>query len=155
VAVVAKVVEASKESRKPKNPGLKKLSHAAHRIDGSVRKNRMRRSVAVDALAKTPKPPYYAVIFTSERTEGDNGYGEMADALVALAANQPGFLGVESARGEDGLGITVSYWESLEAIKAWKDHADHQVAQSKGRSDWYRRYVTRICKVERDYSFAK
>lgn len=102
--------------------------------------------------AKTPLPPYYAVIFTSQRTEGDNGYGEMADRMVALAEQQPGFLGVESAR-EEGLGITVSYWESLAAIKAWKDNVDHQQAQAKGRSDWYSHYVTRICKVERDYSF--
>ncbi|ASS75240.1 hypothetical protein CIG75_09765 [Tumebacillus algifaecis] len=102
--------------------------------------------------ANTPRPPYYAVIFTSLRTEGDKGYGDMADLMVALASKQPGFLGLESAR-EDGLGITVSYWESLEAIKAWKDHVDHREAQAKGRSDWYRKYVTRICKVERDYSF--
>ncbi len=102
-------------------------------------------------IAKTPAAPYYAVIFTSERTHIDNGYGEMAVRMEELAKQQPGFLGVESAR--DGLGITVSYWESLEAIRNWKQHTEHLEAQSKGRSEWYSGYKTRICKVERDYGF--
>lgn len=102
-------------------------------------------------IARTPQPPYYAVIFTSERTDGDNGYAEMADEMVKLASVQPGFLGVESAR--EGLGITVSYWESLESIRQWKQNERHLVAQSQGRSDWYQAYKTRICKVERDYGF--
>lgn len=102
-------------------------------------------------IAQTPQPPYYAVIFTSERTEGDNGYAEMADEMVKLAAIQPGFLGVESAR--EGLGITVSYWESLDAIRNWKQNEQHLIAQSKGRSEWYLSFKTRICKVERDYGF--
>ena len=102
-------------------------------------------------IAATPPAPYYAVIFTSLRTEVDEGYGAMADRMVELAAQQPGFLGVESAR--EGLGITVSYWESLEAIKAWKANAEHLVAQQTGRSDWYSQYKTRIAKVERDYGF--
>ena len=76
-----------------------------------------------NTIATTPKPPYYAVIFTSLSTEGDRGYGHMADRMVELAAQQPGFLGVESARTTDGLGITVSYWSSGEAIAAWKAHA--------------------------------
>ncbi|MED1795150.1 antibiotic biosynthesis monooxygenase [Brevibacillus nitrificans] len=105
----------------------------------------------MSGIAKTPQPPYYAVIFTSERTEGDNGYGEMADEMVELASCQPGFLGVESAR--EGLGITVSYWESLEAIQNWKQNERHLVAQRKGRSEWYQHYKTRVCKVERDYEF--
>ncbi|HAL38900.1 MAG TPA: antibiotic biosynthesis monooxygenase, partial [Polaromonas sp.] len=98
-------------------------------------------------IATTPSVPYYAVIFTTLRTDIDQGYGDMAERMVALAAEQPGFLGIESAR--DGVGITVSYWQSLEAIKAWKAHAEHQIAQKTGRSDWYRQYKTRIAKVER------
>lgn len=102
-------------------------------------------------IANTPPPPYYAVIFTSLRTEGDNGYAAMADEMVTLASQQPGYLGMESAR--DGLGITVSYWESLEAIKNWKAVSEHAAAQAFGRKHWYTAYHTRICKVERDYAF--
>ncbi|MCM3042615.1 antibiotic biosynthesis monooxygenase [Paenibacillus motobuensis] len=102
-------------------------------------------------MARTPKPPYYAVIFTSERTEGDRGYAEMAEEMVRLASVQPGFLGVESAR--EGLGITVSYWETLESIQNWKQNERHLIAQSKGKSEWYLKYKTRICKVERDYEY--
>jgi heme-degrading monooxygenase HmoA len=104
-------------------------------------------------FAPTSLPPYYAVIFTSRRTEGDNGYGEMAEAMVNLASQQPGFLGIESAR--EDLGITVSYWESLEAISAWKQVYDHLTAQRRGRADWYQTYKVRICRIERDYSFEK
>lgn len=106
-----------------------------------------------NSIAATPKPPYYAVIFTSERTEGDNGYGEMATKMVELASEQEGFLGIESAR--DGLGITVSYWRDLSSIAKWKANTDHLVAQRKGRSDWYTAFKTRIAKVERDYGFTK
>ena len=95
--------------------------------------------------------PYYAVIFTSLRTEGDNGYTEMSKLMEALAAQQEGYIGMESAR--DDVGITVSYWQSLEAIKNWKIQSDHIMAQHKGRTDWYRWYKVRICKVERDYEF--
>lgn len=102
-------------------------------------------------IASTPKPPYYAVIFTSDRTDGDNGYVDMATEMVQLAATQAGFLGIESAKEE--VGITVSYWESLEAIQAWKQNERHIIAQKRGQSDWYRAYKTRICKVERDYGF--
>lgn len=102
-------------------------------------------------IASTPKPPYYAVIFTSLRTEGDNGYGDTAQRMVDLAQRQPGFLGMESAR--DGLGITVSYWESLEAIREWKANAEHLIAQQRGREEWYSAFKTRIAKVERDYGF--
>lgn len=102
-------------------------------------------------IAKTPLPPYYAVIFTNLRTEIDEGYGEMADEMVRLAEMQPGYLGYESAR--NGLGITISYWESLEAIKKWKVNTDHLVAQKWGREKWYSAYKTRIAKVERDYDF--
>ena len=100
-------------------------------------------------IANTPEPPYYAVIFTSERTEGDNGYGIMADKMVELASIQPGFLGIESAR--EGVGITVSYWRDLAAIKAWKANAEHQIAQKKGRKKWYSTFKVRVSKVERDY----
>lgn len=100
-------------------------------------------------IAHTPAPPYYAVIFTSLRTDVDEGYAITAERMVALAAEQPGFLGEESAR--DGLGITVSYWDSLEAIKNWKAHAEHRIAQQMGWEKWYTAYKTRVCKVERDY----
>jgi len=102
-------------------------------------------------IAKTPEPPYYAVIFTSERTEGDNGYSEMADRMVQLAQKQEGFLGLESARKE--IGISVSYWKDLESIRKWKQNADHLEAQQKGKSSWYKSYKTRIAKIERDYEF--
>lgn len=102
-------------------------------------------------IAKTPTPPYYAVIFTSIRTEITDGYAQTADRMVQLAALQPGYLGVESARNE--IGITVSYWESLEAIRAWKAQVEHRIAQETGRNQWYSAYKTRICLVERDYEF--
>ena len=100
-------------------------------------------------IAKTPKPPYYAVIFTSHRTEGDQGYAKMADRMVELAAQQPGFLGIESAR--EDVGITVSYWADLESIKLWKANAEHLKAQKLGHEKWYSTFKTRISKVERDY----
>lgn len=99
------------------------------------------------------KQPYYAVIFSSERTDGDNGYAEMAQQMVELAKQQPGFLGVESARDASGFGITVSYWDSLEAIQQWKAHAAHKVAQERGRKEWYCRFSLRVCQVERESFF--
>ena len=104
-------------------------------------------------IAKTPSPPYYAVIFSSIRTEGDNGYSEMSDKMVELAYGQDGFLGLESAR--EGLGITVSFWRNLDDIRKWKENADHTMARRKGRSDWYQSFKTRIAKVEREYEFEK
>ncbi|MDC6365304.1 MULTISPECIES: antibiotic biosynthesis monooxygenase family protein [Flavobacteriaceae] len=97
--------------------------------------------------------PYYAVIFTSKRTDGDNGYAEMAQEMVELAKQQSGFLDVESAR--DGVGITISYWKNLEAIADWKSHVDHKVAQRRGIREWYSWYKVRICKVEREYEFGQ
>ncbi len=97
--------------------------------------------------------PYYAVIFTSVRTEGDTGYTAMSKKMVDLAALQPGFLGMESAR--ESVGITVSYWASLEAIANWKANTDHIFAQQKGIKDWYSWYKVRICLVEREYGFQK
>ena len=105
----------------------------------------------MSSIAKTPNPPYYAVIFTSCRTEGDNGYAEMAESMVNLAAQQPGFLGIESAREE--VGITVSYWSDLESIKNWKANVEHQKAQQLGHQKWYASFKVRISKVERDYGF--
>ena len=102
-------------------------------------------------IAQTPSPPYYAVIFTSVRTEGDNGYSEMSDRMVELACQQDGFLGVESARNE--IGITVSYWRDLESIRKWRENIEHSVAREKGRKEWYQSFKTRIAKVERDYGF--
>ena len=100
------------------------------------------------------KTPYYAVIFTSKRTNiQQEAYLEMAEKMEQLAKKQVGFLGVESARNE--IGITVSYWESLEAIKNWKENWEHLEAQNKGKTDWYEWYKVRICKVEREYDSEK
>lgn len=101
------------------------------------------------SFANTPPPPYYAVIFTSRRTAVDEGYDAVSDRMLELARQQAGFLGVESARGEDGLGITVSYWISEEAIAAWKAQAEHRIAQSNGRNKWYEHFETRVARVER------
>ncbi len=103
-------------------------------------------------FAKTPEPPYYAVIFVSRRKHGDTDYEEMAGRMAELAAGMPGYLGIESARGGDGFGITVSYWESEESIANWKCHLEHQGAQSRGKRDWYEHYELRVAKVERAYS---
>lgn len=105
-------------------------------------------------IAATPQPPYYVVIFTSLRTEVDGGYAEAAQRMLELAAEQPGFLGVESARS-DGLGITLSYWQSKEAIRAWREHAEHSAVREQGRADWYAAFATRVAKVERAYSFSR
>ena len=101
------------------------------------------------AIAKTLQPPYYAVIFTSIRSEGDNGYEKMANEMVETGFRQPGFLGAESVRDAGGIGITVSYWESLEAIENWKNHARHREAQKLGQDLWYESFATRVCKVEK------
>lgn len=97
------------------------------------------------------KLPYYAVIFTSTKKNETEGYDEMAIKMVALAQQQEGFLGVESARNE--IGITVSYWKDLEAIKNWKQNLEHLEAQQKGIKSWYSNYTVRIALVEREYSF--
>ena len=102
--------------------------------------------------AVTPEPPYYAVIFTSVRTEGDRGYGAMADRMVQLAVEQPGFLGVESARdGVTGLGLTLSYWTDEAAIRGWRENAQHRIAQETGKQAWYDDYQLRVARVERAY----
>lgn len=97
---------------------------------------------------------YYAVIFTSQRTDEDGqGYAKMAEMMDKLAQKQPGFLRVESVRNAEGKGITVSYWESLEAIQAWKDNSKHLVAQQFGKEKWYMQYSVEICTIIKDYSF--
>lgn len=107
-------------------------------------------------LARTPEPPYWAVIFTSLRTPVDDaGYAQTADEMEALAAQVPGYLGIESARGAEGLGITVSYWASEEAIAAWRRQGDHLAAQRAGRERWYRAYELRVARVERAYGFSR
>lgn len=102
-------------------------------------------------LVNTPQPPYYAVIFSSIKKNNDKAYNEMAVKMEQLAKQQQGFLGIESARAE--IGITVSYWESLEAIQQWKNNVSHLEAQNKGKKDWYKAYQVRIAKVERAYEF--
>ena len=101
----------------------------------------------------TPLIPYYAVIFTNTRTEGDSGYSEMAARMEKLASEQPGYLGFESARDE--LGISISYWESMEAIANWKAQTEHVLAQQQGIKTWYNWYKVRVCKVEREYEFTR
>jgi heme-degrading monooxygenase HmoA len=104
------------------------------------------------AFAPNLATPYYAVIFASRRTPGEHGYEATAERMAALAAAQSGYLGIESVRGVDGFGITVSYWESPEAIRAWKDHAEHVLAQEKGVANWYEHYELRVARVERAYA---
>jgi heme-degrading monooxygenase HmoA len=110
-----------------------------------------------DRFARTPEPPYYAVIFSSQRNDQDaEGYVEAADRMLELAAQQPDYLGVESVRDGDGVGITVSYWRNEAAILSWKHQAEHAATRARGRRDWYTRYITRVAKVERAYDwFAK
>ena len=93
----------------------------------------------------------YAVIFSSRRSATDGGYEEMSRRMEELARQQPGFLGIESARGSDGFGITVSYWTDEAAIGAWKQNAEHLVAQKRGRREWYSDYTVRVARVERSY----
>lgn len=105
-------------------------------------------------MVDQPVPPYYAVIFPNQRTANDaDGYGAMATRMVELAQAQPGFLGMDSARDAQGFGITVSYWQSLDAITAWRDHPEHKEAQAMGRSKWYATFDLHIAKVERSYRF--
>jgi len=102
-------------------------------------------------FASTPAPPYYAVIFASQRKQGDHGYGATADRMMELAAQQPGYLGVETVRDAQGFGITVSYWRSEEDIRHWRHNAEHTLAREQGRRDWYEHYELRVAKVERAY----
>ena len=112
----------------------------------------MTTTLGATSFALGLKTPYYAVIFSNQRTEGDNGYAAMGDRMVELAAQQPGYLGVESVRGADGFGITVSYWDSEQAITCWKANAEHRTAQTQGWSTWYQHFELRVAKVERAYA---
>lgn len=103
-------------------------------------------------IASTPKPPYYAAVFTSVRSDIDEGYYDMNNALLSEISKMHGYLGHESAR-ENNLGITVSYWSDLESLKNWRNQPLHKTAQRSGRDEWYESYKVRICKVERDYGF--
>jgi heme-degrading monooxygenase HmoA len=107
-------------------------------------------------LASLPEPPYYAVIFTSRRrSRPGDGYGEAADRMEALAAEQPGYLGIETVQGRDGVGVTVSYWTDLDSIAAWKANAEHAAARERGRAEWYEAYELRVARVERSYGFTR
>lgn len=105
-----------------------------------------------DRFASTPSPPYYAAIFSSQRNDADpDGYGEAAERMLELARTMPGYLGVESTRDEAGFGITISYWESEQAIAAWKRQAEHAAVRERGRSGWYAHFQVRVARVERAY----
>ena len=104
------------------------------------------------SFATTPEPPYFAVIFSSQRKDGDLGYSEAATRMVELACQQEGFLGAESARDADGFGITVSYWASEDAIKRWKANIEHLGVQQQGKSTWYEQFKVRVSRVDRAYS---
>ena len=106
----------------------------------------------MNPFATLPPPPYYVVVFSSQRTPGEDGYGEMADRMVELASEQDGYLGVESTRGSDGFGMTVSYWRDEASIVNWKQNAEHKIAQQYGQERWYEHFELRIAKVERAYS---
>ena len=99
-------------------------------------------------FAQTPEPPYYAVIFTTVKSENLEGYAEMNARMFELARQQKGYLGIESAHGE--IGLSVTYWKTLEDIAAWRNHAEHKVAQAEGYATWYQAFATRVCRVERD-----
>ena len=107
--------------------------------------------MSADNFAKTPKPPYCAVIFSSQRHAEEAGYGVTADRMVELAAEQPGYLGIETVRGNDGFGITVSYWQNEADIVNWKRNAEHSLARERGRNEWYEHFELRVALVERAY----
>lgn len=108
-----------------------------------------------NGFARTPKPPYYAVIFTNQRRDdGDNGYGETAERMAELAATMPGFLGIESVRGADGFGVTISYWLDETSIANWRRNLEHTEARRRGRENWYAHFEVRVAKVERAYGIA-
>jgi heme-degrading monooxygenase HmoA len=108
----------------------------------------------MDSVA--PTPPYFAVIFTSQRAADDGcGYAAMSQRMLDLARDQPGFLGSDSARNAEGLGITVSYWKDEASIAAWRAHAEHAIAQRFGREAWYAGYRVEVCEVKRAWSFGR
>ncbi len=110
--------------------------------------------MSVVGFAKLPQPPYYAVIFSSRRSDRDEaGYAAMAQRMAELVSSQPGFLGAESTRGADGFGITVAYFDSEDAIRGWRQNAEHAAARAQGRSDWYEHFEVRVARVERAYGW--
>jgi heme-degrading monooxygenase HmoA len=126
----------------------------AHRPQEGVDEVPTQGSEAGAGLARTPEPPYWAVIFTSVRNphSGDR-FDETDERMMALAARQPGFLGVETASSP--VGITVSYWTDEESIAAWRRNADHELAQHEGRTRWFDAYELRVARVERAQSFTR
>lgn len=104
-------------------------------------------------FATLPPPPYYAVVFSSRRRANgdDDGYDAASARMLELVQAQPGFLGAESVRGADGFGITVAYFESEEAIAAWRNQSEHAAARARGRTEWYEHFELRVAKVERAY----
>lgn len=102
-------------------------------------------------FAPMPDPPYYAVIFSNQISDTPEGYAQMADTMAELAENIPGYIGRETARDADGFAVTVSYWETEAAIKQWREHAKHQLAQKLGKDRWYDHYSLRVAKIERQY----
>lgn len=108
-----------------------------------------------EPLAPTFEPPYWAVVFTSRRTEGDHGYAAMAEEMAERVKAQPGFLGMESVRGADGVGITVAYFRTEADVRAWKQVPRHGEAQRLGREQWYAGYRVRVARVEREYRWEK
>jgi heme-degrading monooxygenase HmoA len=114
---------------------------------------KMKERIKMSHIVKTPQPPYYSVIFTSLRTEDDKDYGKIAEMIFSEAEKIEGFIGAESLRDENGFGVTISYWKSIDSINVWKKHAGHMDAKNRGRKDWYSEYMLRICKVEMDRHF--
>jgi len=108
----------------------------------------------MNEIVRTPKPPYYAVIFTSIRTANDKGYEQVANDIVRIVSQQKGFLGAESVRDKDGFGMTISYWASMDSINSWKNNAPHQKAKELGKEKWYSQYMIRVCLVNSDNFFA-
>lgn len=106
-------------------------------------------------FATTPQPPYWAVIFAAQRQPGDNGYAATSDRMEHLARQQPGFLGIESTRDESGFGITVSYWTDEDSIAKWRQHAEHAIAQARGRGEWYAGFELRVARVERAWNMRR
>ncbi|MBN4058874.1 antibiotic biosynthesis monooxygenase [bacterium AH-315-J04] len=107
----------------------------------------------MSVITDTPQPPYYLASFTAQRSSQDEGSAQMLDRMLELVAQQPGYLGIESARDENGTSMTISYWDSIESIQNWKQNAEHLVAQQRGRLEWYKIYTIRIARVESQIVF--
>ena len=105
---------------------------------------------------KSHPAPAIAVIFTSRLSGHDAaGYAKAADVMEHLAAAQPGYLGHDSARGGDGLGLTISYWLDETSARAWHDHPEHTAIREAGRDRWYRDFTVHIAQVSRSYGWTK